>query len=173
MNWSRNLVGAIALSLISAMPVYAADMTLRVGSSNSPDSALGRGLNHIAELVEKANVGLKLQIFPSGQLGAPEAQVDIIWLFALWIVFAPEIKFVAEVYVIAYPDPAFVSIYIKATPPEGVPFVRTLSEVVPTLTDVPVIPAQFAPEVPVQNDKLSCTFALADITFTVSTAIAP
>jgi TRAP-type C4-dicarboxylate transport system substrate-binding protein len=76
MNWSKSFVGALALSLLSALPGYAADVTLRVGSSNSPDSALGRGLNNIAALVEKANVGLHLKIFPSGQLGAPEAQVQ-------------------------------------------------------------------------------------------------
>ena len=76
MTWSKNLLSALALALISAVPALAADITLRIGSSNSPDSALGRGLNNIAALVEKANVGLKLQIFPAGQLGAPEAQVQ-------------------------------------------------------------------------------------------------
>lgn len=101
MNWTRNLIGAVALSLVSALPAYAADITLRIGSSNSPDSALGRGLNNIAALVEKANVGLKLQIFPSGQLGAPEAQVqnvklgvqdgffeDLTW----WSPFSPDLR---------------------------------------------------------------------------------
>jgi TRAP-type transport system periplasmic protein len=75
MNFRR---ACLALSgfLLICHCAAAADMTLRIGSSNSPDSALGRGLNDVAARVEKANVGLKLQIFPSGQLGNPEAQVQ-------------------------------------------------------------------------------------------------
>lgn len=101
MNWSKSLLGAVAISIMSALPALAADVTLRIGSSNSPDSALGRGLNNIAAIVEKANVGLKLQIFPSGQLGAPEAQVqnvklgvqdgffeDLTW----WSPFSPDLR---------------------------------------------------------------------------------
>jgi TRAP-type C4-dicarboxylate transport system substrate-binding protein len=76
MSWSKRLMGLLALALCPALPAHAADMTLRIGSSNSPDSALGRGLNNIAALVEKANVGLTVKVFPSGQLGAPEAQVQ-------------------------------------------------------------------------------------------------
>ena len=74
----RTIWGALslALSLSIAGPVPAADVALRIGSSNSPESALGRGLNKVAALVDQANVGLKLQIFPSGQLGNPEAQVQ-------------------------------------------------------------------------------------------------
>lgn len=73
---ARKFFCALAVSAVLAMPASAADVTLRVGTSNSPDSALGRGMNKVAELVQKANVGLTLQIFPGGQLGNPEAQVQ-------------------------------------------------------------------------------------------------
>lgn len=66
----------VVVLLVIAPATWAADTTLRIGSSNPEDSALGRGLNKMAALVARANVGLKLQIFPSGQLGEPEAQVQ-------------------------------------------------------------------------------------------------
>jgi TRAP-type transport system periplasmic protein len=100
-NWSMRLVVAVVLSLICGTSARAADVTLRVGSSNPPDSALGRGLDEMAALVARADVGLKLQIFPSGQLGAPEAQVqnvklgiqdgffeDLTW----WSPFSPDLR---------------------------------------------------------------------------------
>ena len=43
------------------------------------------------------------------------------------------------------------SIYIVERPPDGVPFVKMLSVVVPTLTVEPEIAAQLAPDVPVQK----------------------
>ncbi len=101
MNWSKRLLMAVAVLLVCGTVAHAADVTLRIGSSNPPDSALGRGLDKMAALVAQANVGLKLQIFPSGQLGAPEAQVqnvklgiqdgffeDLTW----WSPFSPDLR---------------------------------------------------------------------------------
>ncbi len=75
MSWVRWSC-AVACSWLLINTALAADVTLRVGSSNSPQSALGRGLDKVAELVAAAKVGVELKIFPSGQLGAPEVQVQ-------------------------------------------------------------------------------------------------
>ena len=69
MNWSRFLC-AIVCSVLTSGSALAADVVLRVGSSNSPQSALGRGLDKVAELVTAAKVGVEIKIFPGGQLGA-------------------------------------------------------------------------------------------------------
>jgi TRAP-type transport system periplasmic protein len=101
MTWTLRCMIFVVASLISVTVASAADVTLRIGSSNPPDSALGRGLDKMAALVTQANVGLKLQIFPSGQLGQPEAQVqnvklgiqdgffeDLTW----WSPFSPDLR---------------------------------------------------------------------------------
>jgi TRAP-type C4-dicarboxylate transport system substrate-binding protein len=70
------IIGAAAFLLTMSGQAFAADVVLRIGSSNSPQSALGHGLDKVAELVAAAKVGVEVKIFPSGQLGAPEVQVQ-------------------------------------------------------------------------------------------------
>jgi TRAP-type C4-dicarboxylate transport system substrate-binding protein len=71
----KTIAAALVGTALLSGSAMAAEVTLRVGTSNAPDSALGRAFQKTADLVAAAGVGLELKIFPSGQLGDPQTQV--------------------------------------------------------------------------------------------------
>jgi len=62
------LAAGLGLSVLS--PTHAADITLKAGHINQPDSPLGLGFQKFADLVtEKSGGTMEVEIFPASQLG--------------------------------------------------------------------------------------------------------
>lgn len=76
MNFRTILLGATtAMSL--ALPAVAQDVTIRVAYENNPGEPVDQVVNHWAELVDTASEGnVKLELFPSSQLGAKQDVIE-------------------------------------------------------------------------------------------------
>jgi len=71
-----NLLGAVAMSLFISESVWAQEMTLKFAGVHPADHYGTQLMQDIKVDIEGADVGLKLQLFPSGQLGSGEELLD-------------------------------------------------------------------------------------------------
>lgn len=70
------MLGAVA-SVAIALPALAQDVTIRVAYENNPGEPVDLVVHHWAELVDEASEGnVKLELYPSSQLGAKQDVIE-------------------------------------------------------------------------------------------------
>ncbi|MGO4852325.1 TRAP transporter substrate-binding protein [Phaeovulum sp. W22_SRMD_FR3] len=81
---NRTLIALTAAATLLALPVYAADYTLRVAHTNAANEVQDVGLQKMRALLEaKTNGAATLEIFPGGQLGDEQQLIEGVMLGSL------------------------------------------------------------------------------------------
>jgi TRAP-type C4-dicarboxylate transport system substrate-binding protein len=73
------LIKTFAMSgviMMSGFSVTASAVTLKIASQHAPDQYASGVLREVKKEIEAANVGIKIKLFPAGQLGSGEQLVD-------------------------------------------------------------------------------------------------